>query len=185
MTPPVLYLFAGCNGAGKTTFARAYLTTQFDVPPRFLNADEIARGLSPLAPRTVALKAGRLLLDEVQGCLDGGASFALESTLSGHAQAAILTKAKAANYTIEIHYLWLPSPTLAVRRVAQRVRKGGHHIPADDIHRRYRRSLENFVQIYSSLADAWFLWSNVSEPPELILDSGEASLKQLSELLLP
>lgn len=185
MTQPVLHLFAGCNGAGKTTFAKAFLTTQFPVSPRFLNADEIARGLSPLAPESVALKAGRLLLEEIDGCINNGVSFALESTLSGHAQAAILRKAKATGYKIEIHYLWLPSPVLAIRRVAQRVRKGGHHIPTEDIRRRYRRSLENFVSIYAPISDAWFLWKNVSEPPALILDSGEASFQQLSDLLLP
>ncbi|WP_367872927.1 zeta toxin family protein [Luteolibacter sp. Populi] len=185
MNPPVLYLFAGCNGAGKTTFARAFLTTGFPVSPRFLNADEIARGLSPLSPGSVALKAGRLLLEEIDGCVASGVSFALESTLSGHAQAGILKKAKAAGFKVEIHYLWLPSPSLAVRRVAQRVRKGGHHIPTEDIHRRYWRSVENFAGIYAPLANTWFLWENVSEPPKLLLDSDEASLPKLSDLLLP
>jgi predicted ABC-type ATPase len=184
MDPPVLYLFAGSNGAGKTTFARSYLTL-LPGPPRFLNADEMARGLSPLAPESVALKAGKLLLEEIEGCLRGGLSFALESTLSGHAQAAILRKAKSAGFRVEIHYLWLPSPALAVRRVAQRVRKGGHHIPTEDVHRRYGRSLKNFVQVYAPLADTWFLWSNVLEPPKLILDSDEATLRQLSDLLFP
>lgn len=185
MKSPVLYLFAGSNGAGKTTFARAFLTTQFQVSPRFLNADEIARGLSPLAPETVALKAGRLLLQEIDGCLASGFSFALESTLSGHAQAAILKKAKASGFKVEIHYLWLPSPSLAVRRVAQRVKKGGHHIPTADIRRRYRRSIGNFTRIYAPLADVWFLWNNVSKPPVLILESGAASLRLLRNLLLP
>ena len=185
MKPPLLYLFAGCNGAGKTTFARAFLTTRFPISPRFLNADEIARGLSPLAPETVALKAGRLLLEEISGCIGSGVSFALESTLSGHAQAAILRRAKKAGYEIELHYLWLPSPGLAVRRVAQRVKKGGHHVPADDVHRRYRRSVANFVSTYAPLSDAWFLWSNVSKPPKLLLDSDGATLRQLSASLLP
>ncbi|MCW1915609.1 zeta toxin family protein [Luteolibacter sp. GHJ8] len=182
---PVLYLFGGCNGAGKTTFAKAYLTTLFDAPPRFLNADEIARGLSPFAPRSVAFKAGRILLEEIEVCLMAKVSFALESTLSGHAQVAIIQRAKAAGYRIEIHYLWIPSPSLAVRRVAQRVRKGGHHIPTADIHRRYQRSINNFVGAYASLADAWFLWRNVSEPPQLILESGDASLTKLRNLLHP
>jgi len=185
MNPPVFYLFAGSNGAGKTTFARAFLTTQFPVSPRFLNADEIARGLSPLSPESVALKAGRLLLGEIDGCLASGVSFALESTLSGHAQAAILKKAKKAGYEIEIHYLWLPSPSLAVRRVAQRVRKGGHHIPAEDVHRRYRRSIGNFVEVYAALADSWVLWNNVKEPARLILSSRHATLTTLREFLLP
>ncbi len=185
MTPPVLYLFAGCNGAGKTTFAKAFLTTQFEVSPRFLNADEIAKGLSPLAPETVALKAGRLLLEEIAGCVASGVSFALESTLSGHAQASILTKAKSAGYRIEIHYLWLPTPSLAVRRVAQRVKKGGHHIPPEDVHRRYRRSIGNFADVYAPLADSWVLWNNLKSPARLILSSRHATLAALREFLLP
>jgi predicted ABC-type ATPase len=185
MKPPVLHLFGGCNGAGKTTFARAFLTTQFPVSPRFLNADEIARGLSPFDPGSVALKAGRLLLAEIDGCISSGLSFGLESTLSGHAQAAILKKTKTAGFEIEIHYLWLPSPSLAVRRVAQRVRKGGHHIPTEDIRRRYRRSIENFVRIYAPLADYWALWDNAREPARLILSSRNATLISLEERLLP
>jgi predicted ABC-type ATPase len=108
----------------------------------------------------------------------------LESTLSGHAQAAILKEAKGAGYKVEIHYLWLPSPALAVRRVAQRVKKGGHHIPTEDIHRRYRRSVVNFVRIYAPLADYWAVWENTREPVRLLLSSRRASLAALEELLL-
>ena len=143
---PTLYLFAGCNGAGKTTFARAYLT-QLKPVPRFLNADEIARGLSPLDPSTIAVKAGRLLIHEIEECINSGDSFGLESTLSGTTLAKLLQQAKAHGYQIEIHYLWLPSPVLALRRIAQRVKMGGHSVPAPDVKRRFARSLTNFRAI--------------------------------------
>lgn len=183
-TPPCVYLFAGSNGAGKTTFARAYLTTAFSTPPRFLNADEIARGLSPLDPYAVALKAGKLLLSEIESCFREKKSFALESTLSGVAQAGILKRAKSLGYRIEIFYLWIPSVSVAIRRIEQRVKKGGHHIPNGDVERRYRRSLPNFVQIYAPLADLWQVWDNTAQPPSLTLSSEHATVRQLEDLLL-
>ena len=185
MEPPTLYLFGGSNGAGQTTFARAYLTTGFEIPLRFLNADELARGLSPLAPQSVALKAGKLLLSEISGCFRDKASFGLESTLSGHAQVAILKKAKSLGYRIELHYLWIPSPTLGIHRIAQRVKKGGHSIPSEDVRRRYSRSLKNLSQTYAPLADLWKLWDNAAEPAKLILRSDRNSIAQLEAFLNP
>ena len=184
MDSPTLHLFAGCNGAGKTTFARAYLS-QFPSPPRFLNADEIARGLSPLDPASMAIKAGKLLLHEIEGCLSAGQSFGLESTLSGQGHVRLLQRAKAFGFQIEIHFLWIPSPALAIRRIAQRVRKGGHAIPSSDVHRRYSRSLENFAHIYAPLVGTWLLWDNTAKPPRLLLHSGQATLNQLQSQLLP
>ena len=179
---PTLYLFAGCNGAGKTTFARAYLT-QLKPVPRFLNADEIARGLSPLDPSTIAVKAGRLLIHEIEECITSGDSFGLESTLSGTTLAKLLQQAKAHGYQIEIHYLWLPSPVLALRRIAQRVKMGGHSVPAPDVKRRFARSLTNFLEIYAPLADAWTFRNNSIQPPSLLFDSADSKLEQVNNLL--
>jgi predicted ABC-type ATPase len=178
---PTLYLFAGSNGAGKTTFAKAYLR-QLNPIPRFLNADEIARGLSPLAPRTLAVKAGKLLLHEVQGCLKSGDSFGLESTLSGTTHIRIFQQAKSLGYHIELHYLWLPSPDLAIRRIAQRVKMGGHDIPESDVLRRFHRSRKNFTALYAPLADLWMVWDNRPEPPLLLFTSETANLSSLTEL---
>jgi predicted ABC-type ATPase len=180
---PVLYLFAGSNGAGKTTFARSYLTS-LPGPPRFLNADEMARGLSPLDPASVARKAARLLLAEIGESLEAGHSFALESTLSGRSQLQVIERAKERGYQIEMHYLWIPSPELAIRRISQRVQMGGHFVPDADVIRRYKRSLDNFVNLYVPLADAWVLWDNKSRPPGLLLESPGASLAQLKALLI-
>jgi predicted ABC-type ATPase len=180
-SPPTLFLFAGSNGAGKTTFARAYLR-QIDPIPRFLNADEIARGLSPLEPQRLAVKAGKLLLHEIQGCIESGVSFGLESTLSGTTHAKLLKQARSTGYQIEIHYLWLPSPELAIRRIAQRVKMGGHGIPNADVRRRFDRSRRNFTAVYAPLADLWTVWDNQPEPPRLILSSESATLSSFTEL---
>lgn len=185
MEPPTIYLFGGCNGAGKTTFARAYLTVNFPTPLRFLNADEIARGLSPLAPERVALKAGKLLLSEIEHCLKHQETFGLESTLSGHAQAGILQRAKTLGYRIEIFFLWIPSPELAIQRIIQRVEKGGHPIPSEDVARRYIRSVQNFIGTYAPLADRWEVWDNSAEPPELTHSSEHATLADVEKRLSP
>jgi predicted ABC-type ATPase len=179
---PTLYLFAGSNGAGKTTFARAYLR-QLDPIPRFLNADEIARGLSPLDPQKLSVKAGKLLLREIHDCIESGISFGLESTLSGTTHAKLLERAKSLGYQIELHYLWIPSPALAIRRIRQRVKMGGHSIPEAEVRRRFARSRANLIQLYGPLADTWQVWDNRNEPPSLILSSESATLSQLESLL--
>jgi len=180
--PPTLHLFAGCNGAGKTTFARAYLRQLVPIP-RFLNADEIARGLSPLEPQKLAVKAGRLLLREIEICVESGVSFGLESTLSGTTHAKLLQRAKSHGYKIELHYLWIPSPALAIRRIRQRVKMGGHSITAVDVKRRFSRSLINLIRIYAPLADTWQVWDNRRRPPSLILSSESGTLGELEERL--
>jgi predicted ABC-type ATPase len=182
MSQPVIYLFGGSNGAGKTTFARAYLPNE-NPDARFLNADEIARGLSPFSPQTVALKAGRLMLEEVRGCIEARQSFGLESTLSGKTYIGLLAKARLAGYEIELHYLLLPNAALAVRRVRQRVRKGGHSVPEVDIRRRYQRSIDHLQSDYLPLADRWSIWDNEAAVPILLADSANDDIVRLREIL--
>ena len=184
MSKPVIYLFGGSNGAGKTTFARAYLPTA-GVNLRFLNADEIARGLSPFAPETIALKAGRLMLQEVRGCIAARQSFGMESTLSGKTYIGFLADAKEAGYEIEMHYVWLMSADLAVQRVRQRVKKGGHPVPESDIRRRYQRSIDHFVGDYFPLADRWFIWDNRSSDSILLANSEDDNRLKVTEILCP
>ena len=129
---PVLYLIAGCNGAGKTTFAKVFLPEEVKCL-RFLNADEIARGLSPLKPSAGAVQAARLLLKQVDDCLRRRETFALESTLSGKTYIRLFQRALKLGYEIELHYLWLFSLDHAISRVRLRVKQGGHHVPANDI----------------------------------------------------
>jgi len=133
--PPTIYLIAGCNGAGKTTFAREFLPKEVKCL-RFLNADEIARGFSPFDPSAAAAKAGRLLLSEIRGCLAKKETFGLESTLNGRTYQKLFREALAHGYEIELHYLWLASSAQAIDRVRRRVKSGGHNVPAVDIRRR-------------------------------------------------
>ncbi|MCP5534587.1 MAG: zeta toxin family protein [Akkermansiaceae bacterium] len=176
---PQLILIAGPNGAGKTTFATEILTTDLK-GVRFVNADEIARGLSPFDPASVALKAGRILLGEVDELIASGASFALESTLSGRAHAAMLSRAKAAGYEMILHFLWLPSPKESIARVRLRVKKGGHHVPSDDIRRRYPRILDNLTRLYLPLADHWFFWNAQDAPLRLLASSSTHAISDVA-----
>jgi predicted ABC-type ATPase len=175
---PTIYLIAGCNGAGKTTFAKEFLPNIGVV--RFLNADEIARGLSPLRPEVVAFKAGRLLLSELREQVARGETFALESTLSGRTYVSLFEKAKnQRGYQIELHFVWIPNPQEAIRRVRQRVKEGGHHVPAVDIRRRFSRSIEHLLNDYAPLADKWFLWDNSAPPAKLLAESATQTIVQL------
>ncbi|MCX6858397.1 MAG: zeta toxin family protein [Verrucomicrobia bacterium] len=178
---PTLCILGCCNGAGKTTLARELLPRLGLM--RFLNADEIARGLSPLDPTLTAFKAGRLVLEEARSLIAAKTSFALESTLSGRAQVALIREAKAQGYRILLHYIVIGSATQAVARVALRVRLGGHHVPENDVRRRFDRSRKHFLEDYLPLADEWGLWDNQSPPPKQIADSKTHTLDQLHAML--
>jgi predicted ABC-type ATPase len=163
---PRCIVIAGPNGAGKTTFARDFLPDAARVI-HFINADLIAGGLSPLDPRLAAVSAGRLVLAEMKRFAALRADFAFESTLSGLGYLRHLQSWKAAGYRIEIVYLQLTSPKVALRRVAARVRQGGHNVPREDVERRFVRSWENFQQAYRPLADAWTVSDNSGRRPRL------------------
>lgn len=179
---PVIYLIGGCNGAGKTTFAREFLPKEVKCL-RFLNADEIARGLSPFAPGAASVQAARILLGEIRASLARKETFALESTLSGRTYASILKRAKKSGYQIRLHYLFLPNPNLAIARVKERVSKGGHHVPSADVRRRYHRSLRNFLSHYAPLSNQWALWNSETTPPALMGESESCSYAQLASKL--
>jgi predicted ABC-type ATPase len=174
---PTIYLIAGCNGAGKTTFAKEFLPGIGVI--RFLNADEIARGLSPLDPSVVAFKAGRLLLSELRELIDRQETFALESTLSGRTYLKIFEEAKQHGYAIALHYVWIPDVREAIRRVHQRVIEGGHNVPAEDIRRRFARSSQHLLDDYAPLATKWFLWDNSTPPAKLLAESPVQSIIEL------
>ena len=179
--PPTLCLIGGCNGAGKTTLAKELLPRLGLM--RFLNADEIARGLSPLDPSLTAFKAGRLLLHEARGLITAKSSFALESTLSGKTYVTLLNQAKAQGYRIILHYILISSGTQATERVRLRVLLGGHHVPEEDIRRRFDRSRHHFLHDYLPLADEWVLWDNASPPHRAIAASSTHTLADLTAML--
>lgn len=177
----VLCILGGCNGAGKTTLARELLPRLGLM--RFLNADEMARGLSPLDPTLSAFRAGRLLLKEARSLIAAKTNFAIESTLSGKTHVALIREAKARGYRILMHYIVIGSATQAVARVALRVKLGGHHVPEDDIRRRFDRSRRHFLHDYLPLADDWVLWDNGEPPHRCIADSHTHTLDQLHAML--
>ena len=164
---PRCIVIAGPNGAGKTTFAREYLPKIAGVI-QFVNADLIAQGLSPLDPKLAALAGGRLLLQGIIRLAAARADFAFESTLSGLTYARQLRWWKTKGYRIEIAYLRLRSPQLALRRIAARVRQGGHNVPRADVLRRFARGWKNFLHVYRPLADEWTVYDNSGESPQLI-----------------
>ena len=145
-------VIGGPNGAGKTTAANRLLPTTLGLH-EFLNADEIAHGLSPFDPEANAVPAGRMMIDRIDKLVAAGKSFAFETTCAGHRQAKLLRSCRAAGYRVTFFFLWLPSPQAAMQRVAQRVARGGHHIPDDMVARRYVMGLHNMRHMLTSRAD--------------------------------
>jgi predicted ABC-type ATPase len=162
---PRCIVIAGPNGAGKTTFARDYLPAIAGLI-HFVNVDLIAGGISPLRPELAAVTAGRLVLRELDRLVKEKADFAFESTLAGLRYAQKMQSWKAQGYSIEIAYLRLASPQLAISRVAARVKQGGHHVSRADILRRYKRGWTNFLEVYRPLADHWTMYDNSGESPK-------------------
>ncbi len=164
---PTCLIVAGPNGAGKTTFAREFLPREGGIL-NFVNADLIAAGLSPLRPEAAALAAGRLFLHELDRLAELRENFAFESTLSGLTYLAKLRSWKTHGYRIEVVYLKLRTPEIALKRIAARVKQGGHDVPTADVKRRFVRSWKNFSEAYRPLADAWWLYDANLRPPRLL-----------------
>jgi predicted ABC-type ATPase len=164
---PRCIVIAGPNGAGKTTFAREFLPREAGVI-NFVNVDLIAGGLSPLNPNLAAMAAGKLLLKELKRLARARADFAFETTLSGLAYASRIKEWKAAGYRIEICFVRLSSSQLALRRIAARVKQGGHDVARNDVLRRFDRSLKNFENIYRPLVDSWVVYDNSEESARLV-----------------
>ena len=164
---PRCILIAGPNGAGKTTFARRYLPENAEVV-HFVNADLIASGMSPLKPEIAAIAAARMVLGELDRLVADRADFAFETTLGGLTYVQRLKSWKRAGYRIDIVYLKLSSSRLALRRIAARVRQGGHNVPPADVVRRFVRGWDNFQRVYRSLADSWAVYDNSGRAPQLL-----------------
>jgi predicted ABC-type ATPase len=152
-------VIGGPNGAGKTSWAVSRLPPTLNIR-EFVNADEIARGLSPLDPESVALPAGRMMISRLNALIDAGHSFAFETTCAGKGHAGLLQKCRALDYRIMLVFLWLPTADLACTRVSRRVREGGHHIPDEVVERRYAAGLRNMRHLYLPLADTALIYDN-------------------------
>lgn len=168
---PKVIIIAGPNGAGKTTFAREFLPNEAGCPV-FVNADLIAAGLAPFGPETAAVRAGRLMLQELARHFGSRESFAFETTLAGRGYVPHIRAWQTAGYRVKLIFLQLGSPEEAVARVEQRVRQGGHHVSEDTIRRRFTAGRRNFERLYAPLVDAWVLYDN-SGPQPLLLDWSE------------
>ncbi len=167
MKEKTIYIIAGCNGAGKTTASFTILPEILDCK-EFVNADEIAKGLSPFQPEKVAFEAGRIMIERIESLLNSNISFAFETTLASKIYKSKLENAILNGYKIKLLFFWLPSVEMAINRVAIRVSEGGHNIPADVIARRYSRGIENLFKIYIPLCDEWAVIDNSYELPDLI-----------------
>jgi len=166
-----IYIIAGPNGSGKTTFANEFLPIEAECF-NFINADLIAQGLAPFQPEKMGIEAGRLLIQHIDEYVRKNESFAFETTLSGKGYEKKIKKWKSQGYEIIIYYLKLPSVDIAIERVKLRVAQGGHDVPEQDIKRRFDRSWINFEKIYKLLADSWIVFDTSGKEP-VVLDASE------------
>ncbi|MDY0904773.1 zeta toxin family protein [Pedobacter sp. CFBP9032] len=169
MTETNLYIIAGCNGAGKTTASFTILPEIIDCK-EFVNADEIAKGLSPFQPEKVAFEAGRIMLKRVDELLNNNESFAFETTLSTRSYKSKIIKAKEKGYTTTLLFFWLQNVELAKERVKIRVSEGGHNIEPEVIERRYYRGIKNLFEIYLPIVDGTLIFDNSNGKHELLAE---------------
>ncbi|MCX6295875.1 MAG: zeta toxin family protein [Bacteroidetes bacterium] len=156
---PILYIIAGPNGAGKTTSAESMLPGVLNCI-EFVNADLIARGISPYNPESVAIKAGRIMLNRINELMNSGVDFVIETTLSTLSYAQFIKECKHKGYEIALIFVWLNHPDIAKIRVKQRVERGGHNIPEDVIERRYYKGIKNLNKIFLPLCNGWMICDN-------------------------
>ena len=162
---PNIYIVAGPNGVGKTTFMEEFLPNYADCL-HFVNADLIAAGLSPFSPESAAIKAGKLVLEEIDRHIDYGHDFAFETTLAGKSYVRLLKEVREKGYRIHLFFLWLQEVDLAIKRIEMRVKAGGHDVPTLDVKRRFYRGVYNLFHLYRPLLDFWMLFDNSGTIPQ-------------------
>ena len=178
-----LYIIGGPNGAGKTTASYSVLP-KILYCKEFVNADEIARGLSPFNPESVAIEAGRLMLSRISELLGRNESFSIETTLSTRSYFRLIEKAHQQGYEVTLLFFWLKTPEQAIERVAERVSKGGHNIPQDIIIRRYHEGLDNLFKIYMPIVDTWLLVNNSETPRSVIATGGRDQRMEIKDSII-
>lgn len=169
-----LYIISGCNGAGKTTASFTVLPEILQCR-EFVNADEIAKGLSPFNPESVAIEAGRLMLQRIDELLERDETFSIETTLATKSYINLVRRAQAKGYRVHLIFFWLETSELAVQRVAERVSKGGHNIPTEVIHRRYVAGIRNLFKTFMSEVDLWMIYDNSRTPRTFVAKGGRAT----------
>jgi predicted ABC-type ATPase len=176
---PNLYIISGCNGAGKTTASYSVLPDMLDCK-EFVNADEIAKGLSPFQPDKVAIESGRIMLNRIHELMKQEVDFAFETTLSARTYRHLIKDAQLKGYFVTLVYFWLNSVDLAIQRVRERVLAGGHDIPEETIRRRYRKGIENLSKIYLPICDYWLIFDNSELTSEIIAEGFQNKKIQIS-----
>lgn len=177
-----VYIIAGPNGSGKTTFAKTFLP-QYAKCDRFINADLIAAGLSPFSPEQVAIKSGKLVLEQIKEYSESNVDFGFETTMSGVTYLKYFKILKEKGYNLNIFFLWINSAQLAIARVKDRVAEGGHNVPVEDIKRRFERSINKFFYEYRLLADQWILFNNAETIPKIIARKQNAHVEIIDQKL--
>lgn len=177
-----LYIIAGCNGAGKTTASFTILPEILNCK-EFVNADEIAKGLSPFQPEKVSFEAGRIMIKRVNELLEINKNFAFETTLATKSYKSKVIEAQSKNYTVTLLFFWLQNVDLAIERVKTRVMEGGHNIETEVIRRRYKNGIKNLFEIYLSIVDEVMIFDNSGGKPELIAEKTlETEINILNEM---
>ena len=177
---PNLYIISGCNGAGKTTASLTVLPETLQCK-EFVNCDEIAKGLSPLNPDGAKVAAGRLMLSRIKKLIADKADFAIETTLAAKSYHALINKARQEGYKASLIYFWLQSPDLAIKRVAERVAHGGHHVDDSIIRRRYKAGIKNLFNLYCPVVDYFLFIDNSIMPSEVIAEGNIKAIKFYNE----
>ncbi len=168
---PNLFVISGCNGAGKTTASYTILPNMLNCG-NFVNADEIARGLSPFAPEKASIQAGRIMLTRVDELLKEGQDFAIETTLATRTYTNLIKRAQGLGYKVTLLYFWLNMPSLAIERVKLRVESGGHNVDEESIRRRYDMGIKNLFNLYIPICEYWMIIDN-SYSPVIIGEGGK------------
>jgi predicted ABC-type ATPase len=167
MKSKTIYIISGCNGAGKTTASYTILPEILNCK-EFVNADNIAAGLSPFQPEKVAFEAGRIMLERIEYLLEANETFAIETTLATKIYKSKLLNAIENGYNVKLLFFWLPNVEMAIKRVATRVKNGGHNIPKQVISRRYSRGIENLFKNYIPLSSEWMVFDSSKSEIQMI-----------------
>ncbi|MDD2292941.1 MAG: zeta toxin family protein [Bacteroidales bacterium] len=175
---PKLFIISGCNGAGKTTASYTILPDMFNCE-EFVNADEIAKGLSPFNPEMASIRASRLMMDRIYELIDKGEDFGVETTLATRTLVKFIVDAQSRGYVVSLVYFWLKMPDLAVERVKLRVASGGHNVPEPTIRRRYAVGIEHLFRLYIPICDYWILIDNSNTPSKLIAEGGKSIVTKI------
>ena len=177
---PNLYVIAGCNGAGKTTASYTVLPEILECE-EFINADEIARGLSPFNPEKAAIEAGRIMLKKINDFIKKNYDFAFETTLASKSYLKTIEKAMENGYEVTLLFFWLDSVELAIERVRTRVAEGGHNIPEKVIRRRYFSGIKNLFELYLPICDYWMITDNSNPNLRLVAEGTKEEIIKIED----